>query len=132
MEGPRAKIAVSMAQRVLSDGLDEDGSLWNEADAERGIITDADKIWWVQAEAMVGFYNAFQLSKDDAYREAALRVWRYIRSHLIDPVHGEWVWRRTSDAVDRKDPVAGPWKAPYHNGRALLEMLDRTQKNEDG
>lgn len=34
-----------------------EGSLLNEKEGER---VDTDRIWWVQAEAMVGFYNGFE------------------------------------------------------------------------
>jgi cellobiose epimerase len=55
---------------------DEDGGLMNEVN-HKG-VQDTDKHWWPQAEALVGLVNAWQLSADDKYLEAAIRNWRFI------------------------------------------------------
>jgi cellobiose epimerase len=90
---------------------------------------DADKHWWPQAEALVGFVNAWQLTGKDFYFHKALRVWEFIQNKLIDRKNGEWYWRVNREGVvNFSEDKAGPWKCPYHNGRAMLELLKRLSK----
>lgn len=56
-------VSLKMAEKVLEEGIDHDGSVINELE-ENGHI-DKDRVWWVQAESMVGFYHAYQLTKDE-------------------------------------------------------------------
>jgi cellobiose epimerase len=124
------KLAVAMANAVLEQGVDRDGSLFFEADGS-GELVDTQKHWWVQAEAVIGFYNAFQLTGDVRFRTASLRTWDYIEARVIDRVHGEWYAKLTREGVpltEAEDPEAvlvGPWKCPYHNVRVCTEMLER-------
>ncbi len=60
------------------EGLDNDGGLWYEYEpADRHLIKE--KHWWVQAEAMVGFYNAWQISGDEKYLEISYNNWQYVK-----------------------------------------------------
>lgn len=124
-------VAVLMAEKALVEGRDGDGSLFYEADGETGELIDANKHWWAQAEAMVGFQNAWQLTGDEKFREAAVTVWAYIDGKVADRVHGEWHAKLTPDGrpyapdEDADACLAGPWKCPYHNSRACFEMLER-------
>ena len=127
------KLAVAMAGAVYEQGLDKDGSLFYEADA-LGKLVDPKKHWWAQAEAVVGFYNAFQLSGEERFRTASRRVWDYIEAKVVDRVHGEWHAKLTPGGVPltaKEDPDAcliGPWKCPYHNSRVCYEMIERLEK----
>ena len=122
-----AKVALQMADVVLREGIDPDGGLCYEG--KDGRIIDHGKECWPQAEALVGFINAFQLSGDARYLATARRVWGYIEQHLVDRVHGEWFWRINPDGKpDPKLPKVSEWKGPYHASRACLEMLHRLEK----
>lgn len=118
------KVAVSMAEATLTEGIDADGGIWNEA--EGGRLVSKDKDWWPQAEAMVGFYNAYQLTEDQRFLKAAEASWNFIDKHMVDHKLGEWYW-----AVDENlqplahAPKVSAWKCPYHNGRACFEMIAR-------
>lgn len=119
--------AIRMAQSVLLEGTDPDGGIVNEADAS-GII-DSNKDWWPQAEAVVGFYNAYELSGDTRYLDAARASWIFTDRFIIDHKDGEWYWSVTRDGV----PTTGKgkvnaWKCPYHNSRACFEMLERLER----
>jgi len=76
------KLALRMAETVYAEGLDKDGSLFYEADSN-GVMIDPKKHWWAQAEAVVGFYNAFQLSGHEHFLDQSYRVWEYIETHIV-------------------------------------------------
>jgi mannobiose 2-epimerase len=119
-------LAVKMANAALA-GVDQDGSLWYEQEPSKGHIIK-EKHWWVQAEAMVGFYNAWQLSQDPKFLEASLNNWNFVKAHILDKQHGEWFWGITEEGklMENEDKV-GLWKCPYHNSRACIELIRRIQ-----
>ncbi len=96
-------------------------------ECEKGVV-DETRVWWVQAEAVVGFLNAYQLAPEHTeYLEAAREEWNYIKERLIDRRGGsEWFWDVDKDGepVSRK-PIVEPWKCPYHNGRMCMEVIRR-------
>lgn len=119
--------AIYMAQRVLNNGIDiAFGGIYNDRH-ESGL--DDNKDWWPQAEAVVGFFNAYQLTGSDIYLEASLQVWDYIQKHIVDKVNGEWFWGVTRDGSQiTSDEKVGPWKCPYHNSRMCYEIITRVEK----
>lgn len=117
-------LSVEMAHAALS-GMDKDGGMFYEFDPLDGHMVK-EKHWWVQAESMVGFFNAWQLSNDDRYLSESLGVWKYVKSHILDPLHGEWIWGRDeNNQIMKTEDKAGMWKCPYHNSRACLELIRR-------
>jgi cellobiose epimerase len=121
------ELVLRMAEVVLKEGLDADGGLCYEGKA--GEIIDRRKECWPQAEAVVGFINAFQLSGHAKYLEAAHGIWNYLEQHLVDRVHGEWFWRINADGRPDPDlPKVSEWKGPYHGSRACLEILRRLKQ----
>lgn len=106
------------------------GSLPNELHAGH---LDSARIWWVQAEAAVGYVNAFKLSGDERFLEAAGRVWDWIERYQRDNGGGDWFW--SVDASGRPDlsrEKGGMWKTCYHNGRACMEIMERSGLEGDG
>ncbi|RYE40544.1 MAG: N-acyl-D-glucosamine 2-epimerase, partial [Sphingobacteriales bacterium] len=84
------------------------------------------KHWWVQAEAMIGFYNAWQISADPIFFAHFAKIWDYTRNHIIDRENGEWFWGISADGkVMTGEDKVGLWKCPYHNSRACIEILKR-------
>jgi len=120
-------VALKIADVTLAEGTDADGSIFNMGDPT-GIIDDTRE-WWPQAEAVVGYLNAFQLSADPRYLAAAAHTWDFIEKRLIDRRHGEWFRGVTRDgtAIDSFEKV-GFWKCPYHNGRMGLEAVTRLRQ----
>jgi beta-glucosidase len=107
---------------AASEGLQPDGSLIYERNGNR---LDCERHWWVQAEAVVGFSYAHQLSGAETYQTAACNALRYIAQNLVDFDHGEWYWSRLSDgSINHRDDKAGLWKCPYHNSRMCLELIE--------
>ncbi len=117
-------IAVSMAQAVLGEGLDAQGGVLNEKEADGSL--KPGKEWWMQAEAMVGFFNAYEMTGKDLYFEKSKLAWEYCKKYFLRP-GGEWFAGINDNGMpDIKREIAGLWKCPYHTGRACLEILERT------
>ena len=100
-------------------------SLANEC--EKGVV-NTHRIWWVQAETVIGFLNGYQ--KDPSrkeYLEAAESEWQFIKDYVIDKRAGsEWYWEVDENGKPYPDrPIVEPWKCPYHNGRMCMEVLKR-------
>lgn len=100
-------------------------------ECEKGNVY-SDRVWWVQAEAVVGFYNGYERDKEKVeYLEAAKNIWKYIQDKFIDKRNGsEWFWLLDKDGNPYENkPIVEPWKCPYHNGRMCIEII-RRQEND--
>ncbi|MGN0352551.1 MAG: AGE family epimerase/isomerase [Roseburia sp.] len=105
-------------------------SLANECD--RGKV-DENRVWWVQAEAFIGFLNGWQKEPEhEEYFQAALAEWEFIKKYVKDSREGsEWYWlvRKDGSPVEG-EPIVEPWKCPYHNGRMCMEAIRRFEQIE--
>lgn len=117
--------AIKMAAKVLENGVADDGSIYYEKEAEE---LDSDRHWWPQAEAVVGFINAYQISGDEKYMEAAAKTWQYIIENLIDHQNGGWYWLVNDQGVQSEKAKINSWKSPYHNSRACYEVINRINR----
>ncbi len=117
-------IAISVAESVISNGIDKDGGLINEANLSG--ITDSDKDWWPQAEAVIGFLNAYEISGRKEFLQASFNSWDFIKNYMIDYTYGEWFEKVNQEGEPYKEmDKVRSWKGPYHNGRAALEVMER-------
>ncbi|SFE97413.1 mannobiose 2-epimerase [Chitinophaga sp. CF118] len=117
------RVAVLMADATL-EGIDIDGGLWYEYEPSgHGLVSE--KHWWPQAEALVGFVNAWQVNGDEHFLQIASNNWHFIEKYILDPSKGEWFWGRKKDYTIMPEDKAGFWKCPYHNGRACIELIKR-------
>ncbi len=121
-------VAVRMAEAVYAEALDPDGAILYEATSER--VTHDFKEWWAQAEAVVGFLNAYQLTGDPKFWRASLNAWEWIQLYLVNREQGEWYARRTRDLQVVELNLADFWKCPYHNSRCCFEVMERVEKLE--
>ena len=98
------------------------------AECEKGKV-DERRIWWVQAEGVIGFYNAFQKTGKEEYRRAAEEIWEFIQKYIVDSRDGgEWFYNTDAEGMPEMErPIVEPWKCPYHNGRMCMEMIRRLQ-----
>lgn len=102
-----------------------DHSLLNEC--ENG-VDNTMRIWWVQAETVLGFMNEYHKHPEETkYKDATLDVWNYIKTKLVDHRNGsEWYWQLDAKGnPDDNKPIVEPWKCPYHNGRMCFEIMKR-------
>ncbi len=114
--------------RALTDKTYEvafDGSSFAN-ECENGVV-DENRVWWVQAEAVVGFINGWQKTGNMEYLNAAMSIWHYIKDYVIDKRQGsEWYWVLDKNGKPIEgEPIVEPWKCPYHNGRMCFEVMDR-------
>ena len=115
-------LTTRLAQGVLERSL-RDGSLMNEQVEGK---EDPTRIWWVQAETMVGMANLWRKTADPALLTAMEAEWRYIQTTMVDPREGsEWYWRVDENGTPAHMPIVEPWKCPYHNGRMCMELMAR-------
>jgi len=116
-------IALQMANVTLENGFDNLGGIMYEKEKNH---FDTEKHWWVQAEAVVGFFNVYEILKEEKFLEASLSCWDFIKKSILDKANGEWVWSTyPNGSINKIEDKAGAWKAPYHNGRMCLEILKR-------
>lgn len=98
-------------------------------ECERGVV-DKKRVWWVQAEAVVGFFNEYQKHPEHKeYLDAAFNIWGFIKEFVIDKRNGsEWFMHVDDKGAPETDkPIVEPWKCPYHNGRMCMEIMRRTK-----
>lgn len=121
---PITKDLTAQIYKVAFDGH----SLANEC--EKGVV-NTHRIWWVQAETVVGFLNGWNKNPDKPkYLEAAQNTWEFIKKYVVDSREGsEWFWEVDPEGVPYPErPIVEPWKCPYHNGRMCFEVIKRSEK----
>ncbi len=121
------KLMKIVAKTFINEGLDKDFGVINAKDGETS-RTDYDKHWWPQAEAMVGLIYVWEITNDQSYFNVCLEIWNFTEKNIIDHENGEWFFRVNAEGLPYStENKLGPWKCPYHNGRALTEMITKLQ-----
>lgn len=120
-----ARISVEMANACLKAVM-PDGSMLDEGTPD-GNFLGTHRVWWIQAENVVGMLNAWQAGGDPAHLEAAYRQAHYVRRVMSDRLDGEWFGYLDAEGrqgTRGQDKVSG-WKCPYHNARMCFEIIER-------
>ncbi len=133
-------LTIKMLDAVDRVGVDKDGGLFLES-TRFGSHVRTNKHWWPQAETLIGFMNGFEMTGDEKYWDKLKLSWDFINNYLIDHENGEWFTKVNRMGVPylvepkddpspyyRNDWKIDPWKAPYHNGRAMMELMKRIAK----
>jgi mannobiose 2-epimerase len=122
--GEIKQLNIGITEATLK-GLDSDGGLWYEYEPTEDHLIK-EKHWWPQAEAMIGFYNTWQITGNEEYLHLSIKNWDFVKNKIIDTKNGEWVWgiNDKGDLMPGEDK-AGLWKCPYHNSRACIEIITR-------
>ncbi|MFL5810743.1 MAG: AGE family epimerase/isomerase [Flavisolibacter sp.] len=111
--------------KAAAKGVDEDGGLWYEFNVEQDHLI-REKHSWPQAEAMIGFFNAWQNTGSERFLKQSLKSWQFVQQYIHDKTCGEWYWGVKSDYTPMKhEDKVGIWKCPYHNSRACIEIVNR-------
>ena len=130
LDDPEYTRKIHLISDVLADEVHRhaysksERALYNEC--ENG-TDDRKKVWWVQAESVVGFRNAFEKHPDRTdYEEASEEIFSFILDKMIDLRCGEWYENILEDGTkDLGRGIVHQWKCPYHNGRMCIEMCRR-------
>jgi mannobiose 2-epimerase len=130
-------VVLQIVDTVERVGRDKDGGMFL-ASVRFGSHVRTNKHWWIQAETLVGFINAFQLTGHLRYWENVRLSWSFIDNYVIDHTYGEWYAKVSRLGVPfleepandpspyyRNDRKADLWKCPYHNSRCCMEMIRR-------
>jgi mannobiose 2-epimerase len=119
---------VKIAEVTLTEGVGAHGQVIDAYDfASKTQLPDI--VWWVQAEALVGFLFAYSESGKQKYLIAAENIWEFIKQYQIDTKNGEWFWLSSLDKLQSTPYYkVGFWKCPYHNGRAMMEGINYLSK----
>jgi len=122
--GETRKTALSIADVIFKKAIDLQSGGFSEG-SDR-------KEWWPQAEAVVGFYNAYELLKNEdsnkskKFLETADSIWQFISKYFVDYENGDWHNELDiNNKPDKNQLKAGFWKCPYHNARACFEIVKR-------
>ena len=115
-----------MVDAVLEHGVAPDGSIYLE---RKDGVLDKSRYSWTQAEAVIGFLNAYEFTGEQRYLNAAMKNWRYIQTDLIDKVDGGWFFAVNEAGEPLKTcNKVGPWEGPYHIARACMETVTRLDR----
>ncbi len=118
-------VTLNMAEVALTEGMDQESGAFENFfhNGKR----DRTRVWWNQAEAVNGFYNAWEMTGDSKYSDAVEKVWNWVLNHQIDKEGGDWWAEINADGTPNlKEPKGGNWKTAYHNARCCFELLRRS------
>ncbi|WP_028920036.1 AGE family epimerase/isomerase [Pseudoxanthomonas suwonensis] len=108
--------AVAMAWDPVHGGL----VYGNDID---GGIYDADKYFWVQAEAIAAAAVLAERTGDATYWDWYDRIWTYSWTHFVDHQHGAWYRILGPDNRKLTDEKSPAGKTDYHTMGACYEVL---------
>jgi mannobiose 2-epimerase len=117
------EVSIKIAN-AASEGLQPDGSMIYEKDRVTG-RTNSERSWWAEAETVVGYLNAYELTGNENYLNNSINCWTYIKNHMVDNKNGAWFSSVSESGVISKSDKAGFWICPYHNGRMCMEIIER-------
>jgi len=109
---------------AASEGLQPDGSLLTEKDRTTGHVVTI-RSWWEQAETIVGYLNAFEITHDQKYLDKAVNGWNYTKKYFVDYKNGGWYSLVNENGEPAGRDKANYWTCPYHNGRMCMEIIER-------
>ncbi len=115
-------------RHTVERGVDREyGGLYVEGPRD-GDATDTDKEFWQQAEAMVGFLDAWLLLRDERYLEAFRSVYDFVFGHLVHPQLGEWYALADRRGKVLRSYLGHSWKICYHTVRATCLVVEKLKK----
>lgn len=120
------RAALRVGTLSATEGFDASAGGYFESGPLGGPPDHTEKIWWIQAEALLGLFRLYRLDPDPKMLERLERTLGFIETHLFDPKHGEWYWGVAPDGSlgPKGDDKGSEWKASYHALRATLFLQE--------
>lgn len=81
---------------------------------------DLKKIWWVQAEALLGMLEMYRRTGELKYYQIFLQTLDFCENHHVAKDGGWWATRAPDGAATPDQTRIGPWQGAYHAARALI------------
>lgn len=121
-QAPYRDMCLTLAQATCERAFTDHGM---ENEVVEGNV-EHTRVWWVQAETVLGFANAYALTGDEQWLARARQQWQYVQDVIADHREGgEWYWSVDENGVPTDKPIVEEWKCPYHNGRMCLRLIEK-------
>ena len=118
---PYLHMCLTLAEAVRERAFTDHGL---ENEVVEGKV-DHTRVWWVQAETVLGFLNAYELTGASTWLRQAEAQFAYICRAFVDPrPNSEWFWSLSESGVPTDKPIVEEWKCPYHNSRMCLRVME--------
>lgn len=119
---PYRAMCIDLAQAICERAFTDHGM---ENEIVEGEV-EHTRVWWVQAETILGFNEAYKLTGEAVWMDRVAQQWDYVKNVISDPRPGsEWFWSTDENGIPTEKPIVEEWKCPYHNGRMCLRMIEK-------
>ena len=119
---------IPIYEHTFKNGIDwKYGGIYVEGE-RNGQATELTKEFWQQAEAMVGFLDAYQLTNDSRYLDAYKNIHDFVFTKIINWDQGEWFALSEENGDLIWDYMGTSWKVFYHTVRGTCQIVDRMKK----
>jgi mannobiose 2-epimerase len=119
---------IPIYEHTYDNGIDwEYGGIYVEGNRV-GAPTEMTKEFWQQAEALVGFLDAYLTTGNDKYLKAFRNVHDFVFSKVINWELGEWnaLLERNGDLI--WDYMGTSWKVFYHTVRGTCQVVKKLEQ----
>lgn len=114
------ELSLKMMEGVLEKAFDENGGVFNVLQDNEP--TENVKIWWVQAETVLGLLNSYRITNKTSCKNQAIDLINYISNNFITET-GEWYTEIYNNGEPNKSiPLIHFWKSMYHTVRYYSEV----------
>jgi mannobiose 2-epimerase len=121
------RVVHKLVDTQLSEGLSGDALRYDVAPTHRNDNFQQ----WPQCESINALQHVYQVTKDERYGNQAIKMWNWVKSHMIDKVHGEWYKVVFPDGkADEFADKGDFWKGPYFNIRSACHCADFLKQSE--
>ena len=119
-------------EHTFNNGIDwKYGGLYVEGE-RFGVATELTKEFWQQAEAMVGFLDAYIMTNDEKYLDAFFNIHDFVFEKMINWEQGEWFALLAEDGKIIWDYMGTSWKVFYHTVRGTCQVIKKLEKIIEG